>query len=162
MLNLLIPRSFSKHQLNLIINSLSNPLRLRLHNTRVLLLSLHHYIFLCCPESDLQGRTQQPFNLETWIESHPQYRGYLERLPRPAQDDLAWPDLVLGFYDAVLACDQPARHLEHPRHGLGAAAAGGGLEVAAVERHPAGRAMARSRATPRMPTLERRWSIARR
>ena len=33
---------------------------------------------------------------------------HLERLPRPAQDDLAWPDLVLGFYDAVLACD----HLE--------------------------------------------------
>ncbi len=46
----------------------------------------HHYIFLCCPESDLQGRTQQPFNLETWIESHPQYRSYLERLPRHPQE----------------------------------------------------------------------------
>jgi 2-polyprenyl-6-methoxyphenol hydroxylase-like FAD-dependent oxidoreductase len=42
----------------------------------------HHYVFLCCPESDLPGRMQQPFNLEAWIESHPQYRDYFERLPR--------------------------------------------------------------------------------
>ncbi|MEK0083135.1 aminodeoxychorismate synthase, component I [Geminicoccaceae bacterium SYSU G07066] len=38
------------------------------------------------------------------------YLGYdlchhLERLPYPAEDDLAFPDLVLGFYDAVLAFD---------------------------------------------------------
>jgi 2-polyprenyl-6-methoxyphenol hydroxylase-like FAD-dependent oxidoreductase len=46
----------------------------------------HHYIFLCCPETDIAGRTQQPFNLEAWAESHPQYRNYLERLPRhPAE-----------------------------------------------------------------------------
>jgi 2-polyprenyl-6-methoxyphenol hydroxylase-like FAD-dependent oxidoreductase len=45
-----------------------------------------HYVFLCCPESDIPGRTQQPFNLEAWIESHPQHREYLERLPRhPAE-----------------------------------------------------------------------------
>lgn len=45
-----------------------------------------HYVFLCCPESDIAGRTQQPFNLEAWIESHPQHREYLERLPRhPAE-----------------------------------------------------------------------------
>jgi 2-polyprenyl-6-methoxyphenol hydroxylase-like FAD-dependent oxidoreductase len=45
-----------------------------------------HYVFLCCPESDVAGRTQQPFNLEAWSESHPQYREYLERLPRhPAE-----------------------------------------------------------------------------
>jgi 2-polyprenyl-6-methoxyphenol hydroxylase-like FAD-dependent oxidoreductase len=42
----------------------------------------HHYVFLCCPENDVPGRMQQPFNLEAWIESHPQYRDYLERLPR--------------------------------------------------------------------------------
>ncbi|MGL4285559.1 MAG: FAD-dependent oxidoreductase [Phreatobacter sp.] len=42
----------------------------------------HHYVFLCCPESDIAGRTQQPFNLEAWVESHPWYRDYLERLPR--------------------------------------------------------------------------------
>lgn len=45
-----------------------------------------HYVFLCCPESDVAGRTQQPFNLEAWIETHPKYREYLERLPRhPAE-----------------------------------------------------------------------------
>ena len=33
---------------------------------------------------------------------------HLERLPYPASDDLGLPDLMLGFYDAVLACD----HLE--------------------------------------------------
>jgi 2-polyprenyl-6-methoxyphenol hydroxylase-like FAD-dependent oxidoreductase len=42
----------------------------------------HHYVFLCCPESDYQGRIQQPFNLEGWLQSHPQYGRYLERLPR--------------------------------------------------------------------------------
>ena len=45
-----------------------------------------HYVFLCCPESDIAGRTQQPFNLEAWAHSHPQYRSYLERMPRhPAE-----------------------------------------------------------------------------
>ncbi|MEQ8898564.1 MAG: FAD-dependent monooxygenase [Roseovarius sp.] len=42
----------------------------------------NHYVFLCCPESDLPGRMQQPFNLDAWIDSHPNYRKYLERLPR--------------------------------------------------------------------------------
>jgi 2-polyprenyl-6-methoxyphenol hydroxylase-like FAD-dependent oxidoreductase len=41
-----------------------------------------HYVFLCCPASDLAGRMQQPFNLQTWAESHAPYRDYLERLPR--------------------------------------------------------------------------------
>ena len=34
---------------------------------------------------------------------------HLERLPHPAADDLALPDLMLGFYDAVLAFDLAAR-----------------------------------------------------
>lgn len=42
----------------------------------------HHYVFLCCPEHDIDGRLQQPFNLEAWVDSHPNYREYLERLPR--------------------------------------------------------------------------------
>lgn len=46
----------------------------------------HHYIFLCCPESDLAGRMQQPFNLEAWVSSHPQYREYLERVPRHPEE----------------------------------------------------------------------------
>jgi 2-polyprenyl-6-methoxyphenol hydroxylase-like FAD-dependent oxidoreductase len=46
----------------------------------------HHYVFLCCPESDYQARMQQPFNLEAWLESHPQYGTYLQRLPRHPQE----------------------------------------------------------------------------
>jgi 2-polyprenyl-6-methoxyphenol hydroxylase-like FAD-dependent oxidoreductase len=41
-----------------------------------------HYVFLCCPEEDVAGRIQQPFNLEAWIESHPGYADYLKRIPR--------------------------------------------------------------------------------
>ncbi len=41
-----------------------------------------HYIFLCCPSTDLAGRMQRPFNLEAWAESHRPYADYLERLPR--------------------------------------------------------------------------------
>jgi para-aminobenzoate synthetase component 1 len=42
------------------------------------------------------------------------YLGYelahhLERLPHPAQDDLAFPDLMVGLYDVVLAFDLHAR-----------------------------------------------------
>ena len=34
---------------------------------------------------------------------------HLERLPHPAADDLAFPDLALGFYDTVLAFDGVAK-----------------------------------------------------
>ncbi|MFZ1426381.1 MAG: hypothetical protein WAS21_06395, partial [Geminicoccaceae bacterium] len=42
------------------------------------------------------------------------YLGYdlahhLERLPHPAVDDLAFPDLAAGFYDAILAFDHGGR-----------------------------------------------------
>ena len=46
----------------------------------------HHYVFLCCPESDTQGRMQQPFNLEAWADSHPMYEDYLRRLPRHPEE----------------------------------------------------------------------------
>lgn len=45
-----------------------------------------HYVFLCCPESDIAGRAQQPFNLEAWVSSHPGYREYLERLPKHPEE----------------------------------------------------------------------------
>jgi 2-polyprenyl-6-methoxyphenol hydroxylase-like FAD-dependent oxidoreductase len=45
-----------------------------------------HYVFLCCPESDIAGRLQQPFNLEAWVSSHPWYREYLERIPRHPEE----------------------------------------------------------------------------
>lgn len=46
----------------------------------------YHYIFLCCPEEDIEGRMQQPFNLEAWVSSHPWYAEYLERLPRHPEE----------------------------------------------------------------------------
>lgn len=46
----------------------------------------HHYVFLCCPENDIQGRMQQPFNLEAWVDSHPNYQEYLKRLPRHPEE----------------------------------------------------------------------------
>lgn len=46
----------------------------------------HHYVFLCCPEHDIEGRIQQPFNLEAWIDSHPNYKEYLQRLPRHPEE----------------------------------------------------------------------------
>lgn len=46
----------------------------------------YHYVFLCCPEEDIAGRIQQPFNLEAWVESHPMYEDYLRRLPRHPEE----------------------------------------------------------------------------
>lgn len=46
----------------------------------------HHYVFLCCPEHDTAGRIQQPFNLEAWVDSHPTYKDYLQRLPKHPEE----------------------------------------------------------------------------
>lgn len=46
----------------------------------------YHYVFLCCPEHDTEGRIQQPFNLEAWADSHPVYKEYLSRLPRHPEE----------------------------------------------------------------------------
>ena len=46
----------------------------------------YHYIFLCCPEDDMEGRLQQPFNLEGWTTSHPWLRDYLERMPKHPEE----------------------------------------------------------------------------
>lgn len=46
----------------------------------------YHYVFLCCPEEDVAGRIQQPFNLEAWVQSHPMYEEYLRRLPRHPEE----------------------------------------------------------------------------
>ncbi|GAA1150561.1 FAD-dependent monooxygenase [Nesterenkonia lutea] len=40
------------------------------------------YIFLCGPEKDAEARDQKPFNPKPWLESYPQYRDYIERIPR--------------------------------------------------------------------------------
>ncbi|MEZ5880876.1 MAG: NAD(P)/FAD-dependent oxidoreductase [Nitratireductor sp.] len=46
----------------------------------------YHYVFLCCPENDIEGRLQQPFNLDAWISSHPWLSQYLERMPRNPEE----------------------------------------------------------------------------
>ncbi len=46
----------------------------------------YHYVFLCCPEEDVAGRMQQPFNLDAWVDSHPFYEEYLRRLPRHPEE----------------------------------------------------------------------------
>ena len=46
----------------------------------------YNYVFLCCPENDIKGRMQQPFSLDAWMETHPWYRDYLQRLPRHPEE----------------------------------------------------------------------------
>lgn len=46
----------------------------------------YHYVFLCCPEDDIEGRLQQPFNLEAWTRSHPWLEPYLERMPKHPEE----------------------------------------------------------------------------
>ena len=43
------------------------------------------YLFLCGPEKDRGARDQTPFKPQTWIESYPQYRDYIERIPTDGQ-----------------------------------------------------------------------------
>jgi 2-polyprenyl-6-methoxyphenol hydroxylase-like FAD-dependent oxidoreductase len=53
------------------------------------------YIFLCCPESDIEGIVQQPFNRQSWIDSFPHLRSQLERIPDMPEGRWA------AFYDVV-------------------------------------------------------------
>ncbi|MEO3416225.1 NAD(P)/FAD-dependent oxidoreductase [Roseovarius sp. CAU 1744] len=46
----------------------------------------YHYVFLCCPEDDIEGRLQQPFNLSAWTDSHPWLHQYLERMPKHPEE----------------------------------------------------------------------------
>ena len=39
------------------------------------------YVFLCCPANDTRGRAQTPFDPAEWLESFPEYRSQLERIP---------------------------------------------------------------------------------
>lgn len=114
----------------------------------------YHYVFLCCPESDLQGRTQQPFNLETWIESHPQYREYLERLPRHPQE--FWRP----FYNVTCSSWSKGRVciVGDAAHGM-APNLGQGAGVAIVNAVVIARMLAK---VPDVPTALRNWEAAER
>jgi 2-polyprenyl-6-methoxyphenol hydroxylase-like FAD-dependent oxidoreductase len=51
------------------------------------------YIFLCCPESDVDGTDQKPFNRQTWVDTFPDFRSQLERIPDDGEGRWA------SFYD---------------------------------------------------------------
>jgi 2-polyprenyl-6-methoxyphenol hydroxylase-like FAD-dependent oxidoreductase len=83
------------------------------------------YIFLCCPESDTEGIQQQPFNRATWIESFPNYRSQLERIPDvPEGRWAAFYDVVTwGWYRGRAAIVGDAAHAMSPNLGQAACVA---------------------------------------
>lgn len=72
---------------------------------------------LCANPFEVLEQALQKFSLET-LRGLPPFQGgvagywgyeliqHLERIPLAVHDDMAFPDLVLGFYDTVLAFDQ--------------------------------------------------------
>lgn len=80
------------------------------------------YIFLCCPESDVAGITQQPFNRQSWIDSFPHLRSQLERIPdMPEGRWAAFYDVkVSGWYRGRAAILGDAAHAMSPNLGQAA------------------------------------------
>src|SRR3954451_10454243 len=83
------------------------------------------YIFLCCPESDVEGIQQQPFNRQTWLDSFPNYRSQLERIPDvPEGRWAAFYDVVTwGWYRGRGAIVGDAAHAMSPNLGQAACVA---------------------------------------
>jgi 2-polyprenyl-6-methoxyphenol hydroxylase-like FAD-dependent oxidoreductase len=113
-----------------------------------------HYVFLCCPESDVAGRNQQPFNLEAWVETHPQFREYLERLPRhPAEHWRPFFNVTCSSWSKGRVCIVgDAAHGMAPNLGQGAC-------VAIVNAVVLARAVAE---TADVPAALRRWEASER
>jgi 2-polyprenyl-6-methoxyphenol hydroxylase-like FAD-dependent oxidoreductase len=83
------------------------------------------YLFLCCPESDVEGTEQQPFNRRTWVEAFPTFRSQLERIPdRPEGRWAAFYDVVTwGWYRGRAAIIGDAAHAMSPNLGQAACVA---------------------------------------
>ena len=83
------------------------------------------YIFLCCPEGDIAGTAQQPFNRQTWLDSFPHMRSQLERIPdMPEGRWAAFYDVVTsGWYRGRAAIVGDAAHAMSPNLGQAACVA---------------------------------------
>ncbi|MCU1620084.1 MAG: monooxygenase [Modestobacter sp.] len=83
------------------------------------------YIFLCCPESDVEGIQQQPFNRETWLRDYPQYRSQLERIPDVPEGRWApfYDVTTSGWHKGRAAIIGDAAHAMSPNLGQAAAVA---------------------------------------
>ncbi|KQZ03694.1 FAD-dependent monooxygenase [Microbacterium sp. MEC084] len=83
------------------------------------------YIFLCCPADDHDGRDQQPFSPGTWLESFPEFRSQLERIPTDTEGRWApFHDVTVSSWRAgrtVLVGD--AAHAMSPNLGQAACVA---------------------------------------
>lgn len=83
------------------------------------------YIFLCCPANDLEGRKQQPFNPAVWVESFPEFRSQLERIPTNTEGRWApFHDVhVAKWYSGRVALVGDAAHAMSPNLGQAACVA---------------------------------------
>ncbi|AUI53662.1 FAD-dependent monooxygenase [Arthrobacter crystallopoietes] len=83
------------------------------------------YIFLCCPANDHEGRNQQPFHPASWIESFPEFRSQLERIP--ANTEGRWAPFhdvhVDKWYNGRAAIVGDAAHAMSPNLGQAACVA---------------------------------------
>ncbi|MCK8613817.1 FAD-dependent oxidoreductase [Gordonia sp. C13] len=83
------------------------------------------YVFLCCPADDVAGRRQQPFDPETWIESFPDFRSQLERIPTDGEGRWApfYDVHVSDWYTGRAALLGDAAHAMSPNLGQAACVA---------------------------------------
>jgi 2-polyprenyl-6-methoxyphenol hydroxylase-like FAD-dependent oxidoreductase len=90
------------------------------------------YIFLCCPESDVEGRQQQPFNRETWIKTFPHLKSQLDRIPDNPEGRFAtFHDVQSkGWHSGRAAIIGDAAHAMSPN--LGQAACCGMMNAVAL------------------------------
>jgi 2-polyprenyl-6-methoxyphenol hydroxylase-like FAD-dependent oxidoreductase len=83
------------------------------------------YIFLCCPAADLAARRQNPFEPEPWLETYPEYRSQVERIPTLPDGRFAtFHEVHLHSWTAGRVClIGDAAHAMAPNLGQGACTA---------------------------------------
>lgn len=93
------------------------------------------YLFLCCPEDDVRGADQQPFDRESWLESFPQFASQLERIPdAPDGEYHPFADIRLwSWYRGRVAILGDAAHGMSPN--LGQAACTGMVNAVSLADH---------------------------